>query len=60
MLDILFQGDELVLGGGVEENQVGKELLVRAVVGVQAVLQRQAEARIKSLIFLAVAFEQFD
>ena len=54
---VLRQCDELLLGRGVEEEQVLQGVLVGAVVAVDAVFEGQAEGFVEGLVLLPVLLE---
>ena len=57
LLDVLVQRDELFLLGGVEHQQVAQQILVHAVVAVDAKLDLAAKVLPEGLILLAVIDE---
>ena len=57
LLDVLIQRDELLLLGGVEHQQITQQILVHAVVTVDAELDLAAEALPEGFVLLAVIDE---
>jgi len=57
LLDVLIQRDELLLLGGVEHQQITQQILMHAVVAVDAELDLAAEALPEGFVLLAVIDE---